>query len=315
MSLLGPMEKIGASRSIDENYTRGGSQSYRAYFTPTDDEVYVQEHLSLTGAGGTSIGIYSEHPSDSFALVVKITVATETGEIETYTDRTNPSNTNNGEECLCWAITLDFGPWNPLEHTDTGNPVDQPLRFKLNWTNYPKLATLDKDGNPILNTAYQPYDPPIEIDGYRGLLTVYRNEATPSLVALISNESYVNASAWNGFAARTVKVTPIALPERQYSQFTGEIYYPMEYPFEIDSNTWDKNIVNAGLAQINPTMTAPYRVTPILDDSGQPLSGPGLLDINGKFLHPPVSSSNIIINNHKIYPELDFTVFDMDSLF
>ena len=57
------------------------------------------------------------------------------------------------------------------------NPLLQPIDVK--WSNRSQeiVADIDINGNPVVNTAGDPFDPPLMEDDPRPVLTIVRNEA------------------------------------------------------------------------------------------------------------------------------------------
>lgn len=281
---------ISGSFSVD--FTRESSRRYQMFFNTNDDENYVRLNCGLT--------IGTRHPTDTQQVLNKISYECQ-------------GTVGNNELLRMWFVTANYGPWNPAEKgdpADAGNPTQQPARWRVEWEVRPEPVWEDVDGNPILNTAGDAFDPPIERDNLIAILTVSRNEAEPDFASLITAANKVNKDPWNGFDAKTVKVAPITIPEIEYSQETEQYYYPMIYTFQINRDTWVRKPLNTGYRQV-----VSGKVVPILDDGGQTLQSPGLLDQSGVYLKPPVTKDNIIIGSFDVLESIDFGTFNMDELF
>jgi hypothetical protein len=296
--------------TIDDQYVRTYTRTYRVYADLASDSWYVRNNLG--------IAIADSHPNDTRALckAIKVKLATKTA--VAFQDVTNPTNTHNGSLAFSWLATVEYGLWNPLDHSADGDPVNQPLRYRLEGVNTPEPVwetIADEDGvkHPVVNSAGDYFDPPVETDVLRLTLRVQRNEAGPSIATILELANKVNDAEWNGFPARTVKLDPIVLPEREYSQVTGAIYYPMEYTFQIRFDTWDKIVLDQGkrrLVESSGTTT----LENILVD-GIPTTSDVLLDGSGQALPRPVDPAAVVYKSFEIYQKTDFGALDMDSLF
>ena len=290
-----------------KDYSRVYTRTYFAEFDPDDDEEYVRTHIG--------INIYTGHPSAPNAYVTDIELSHEE-DTHTYLATDSQGNVianhpSNNTLARLWTITLEFGPWNPIGASATGNPLDMPVWPRVETFVKEVPAYQDIDGNPIVNTAYDYFDPPVMAERLCTTITVARNEpaVNPYSALILSNR--VNASAWNGFPPGTVKSAPIRIPRPEYDQQSGILYYPMEYAFEFDELGWERTILNQGFRQLDG-FGKPVK---IYDAQGMEVSQAVMLDNAGHALLPPVSSSSIVVKKFKVYPEIDFSDFNMDSLF
>jgi hypothetical protein len=296
--------------TIDDQYVRTYTRTYRVYADTGSDSHYVRNNL------GISIAL--SHPDDLQALCkgIKVRLATKTA--VTFYDVNDPTNVNNGTLAFSWLATVEYGLWNPLEHSSDGDPINQPMRFRLEGVNTPEpiWETIPDDAGatkPICNSAGDYFDPPVEGDVLRLTMRVQRNERLPAIATLLKLANNVNRDVWNGFPARTVKIDPIVLPEREYSQVSDSIYYPMEYTFQIRFDTWDKVLLDQGKRRL-VTSGGTTTLQNILID-GIPTTSDVLLNGSGAALPSPIVPANVVYMAFEIYQKTDFTVLDMDMLF
>lgn len=330
MALISIAQATEARISINQAFERDSARSYLAYFDTTDDEVAV-----LAGCG---FALYTPHPSDATQKIIGITCDLDSA----YTTAPGANTA-----CRRWKISVAWGPWNILDFSSTGNPINLPLKFRLNFTTVPVPAFEDVDGNPICNAAGDSYDPTLEREVTHCTLTVLRNEAPSSvnLATLTALGNTTNEAEWNGFPVETVKLNPVVLPEIAYSQATSSFYYPLEYVFEINFDTWIKQVLNAGFRQLDssgnliPIMIngQPATVPVPLDEEGHAILTPEFKDSGGDAApdtggggedgevdgggEPPsggdgvASDSNLVIDAYRMIRTSDFTALDMDSIF
>jgi hypothetical protein len=207
-------------------------------------------------------------------------------------------------ECFVWLATVNWGVWDPLTHTSTGDPIDQPTRVFFEAQTFEEICDVDKDGNPICNSAFSPFDPPVTRDRTRPVIRVVRNEATFSDSTILAYADKVNSDVVETvYPARTLKCSaPTA--EKKFAQFTGNEYYEVTYVLHYNEKTWDKSILDAGYEELDPADDTKRRK--ILDDSGQPLSSPAMLDGSGHKLPAPIDHTDVNYMTFKVYEEIDF---------
>ena len=314
--------------SIDVN------RVYRAFFGTSDDEYYVLNNCGL--------GIYGSHPTCSTLFITDL-------EISLLEPQTTYSVDNSA--AALWEIAVKYGPWNPLEYPTNGNPISLPLKFRMDFTTREVAALVDVDGNPIVNAAGDPYDPPLMREIVNCTLYVDRNEnpSTINLNTLSELSNSLNAATWNGFPPQTVRLAPLKIPDIKYSQSTNTFYLPMTYQFDINIDTWVKQIVNAGFRQLDssgnliPILLNGQPVsTPVpLDESGHAILTPGSKDAGGNTPEASATggysgeaaggsqvpeggtgaigtaegSPNIVIDAYLLNRTADFTVLNMNTIF
>jgi hypothetical protein len=325
LTLLAIAQTPEQSGEINDEFIRSSSVAYRALFSVGDDMNYV-----LANCG---YGIYGIHPTDHEQRVLSIKadmVAAQT---------TNPAT---NESASLWNISLTYGAWDFWNKAYDGNPIHVPVRFRIDFTVAEVAAFEDVDGQPIVNAAGDPYDPPLMREVTRSTLTVLRNEAASgvNIPVLGALSNTLNVAAWNGFPAKTCRLEPFKLPDPIYSQVSNSFYFPMQYVFDINYDTWVKQIINAGFRQLDSS----GNLVPILIN-GQPATTPVPLDIDGHAIltptfkestadtpddtdatvtaggEPPTggdgddSDSNLVIDAYDLIHVSDFTVLGMNTLF
>lgn len=330
MALRSIGQAPGTSAHFDQDFLRGSLRVYLALFDVGDDEMYVIRHCGFA--------IYQVHPSDSQQLVLDIKA-----------DLVAHNTTDPATNALAnlWKIELQYGPWNPLEHPVDGNPLNLPTRFRMDFTTAEVAAFEDVDGNPIVNSAGDPYDPPLTREVTRATLTAMRNEtpASVDLATLAALSNTLNADVWNGFPPKTVRLAPIKLPEIAFSQVNNSFYFPMEYVFDINFDTWVKQVLNAGFRQLDadgnlvPILIngQPATVPVPLDEEGHAILTPEFVDSGGDVPpdsdpggesgevpgggEPPSggtgvsSASNFVVDAYDLIRTSDFSALHLDNLF
>lgn len=291
------------------DFSRTYSRAYTAAFDPADDEEYVRAHCGVP--------LFTAHPTAAGAYVTGLDITHE-ADLQTFINQDDAGNVlpdpANNTLCRLWTIALEFGPWNPLAYSPDGNPINLPVRKRIEFFAKMVPAFEDADGEPILNAAGDYFDPPVMRPRLCMTLTVLRNEASVDPIAALALSDKTNLAPWNGFDAGTVHSLPIRIPEAQYCQAIGALFYPMEYAFEVDEIGWKEHVLNQGFRQLM-TVGGVTKQALILDYLGQPVSAPALLDADGHALLPPVAAGQIVVKEFKTLQDADFSGFNLDGLF
>ncbi|CEF48257.1 unnamed protein product [uncultured bacterium] len=216
----------------------------------------------------------------------------------------------DGDPCL-WIVTVGYGPWdaNQVGNPDA-NPLNNPIDVSWGFREYAEVLTRDLNGRLVRNTAGDPFDPPVEYDDPRLMLTVIRNE--PSLpLTMLPYRNAINSDPFAGFDPYFAKALPIQA-KNLWHQDAGW-YYEVTYQFEflvpkIGGNVdgYRKKILSQGYRAISVVSGKQYHVT----YKGIPVNSPVLLDSNGFTLG--LYSDPYFIDT-PAYPELPFSAFGFDT--
>ena len=110
---------------------------------------------------------------------------------------------------------------------------------------------MDRDGNAILNSAGDPYDPPVEGDDNRWQIVVRKNiaQAPPWLLTM---KDAINNGPW--------AVAGLSVPDKQAKLMNIEIgewqvrnqieFYLLSFTASLDQNGWDKQVLDAGMREV-----------------------------------------------------------------
>ncbi len=210
----------------------------------------------------------------------------------------------NGDS-VDYLVTANYGPFDaPSYGTE---PLEWPIRIRASFQQYEKVIWVDQDGKAVRNSAGDPFGDPVVVDDSRPMLVVTRNESVNAfnLTLAAQQKDKVNAAVWNGFPARTVKCSDIQTGDEQKDPATSLYYYSVSYVFDIKWETWTREILDQGFAYLDGSTRKPF-----LDDEGQPISDPKLLDGLGEELD--ASMDPPVLLSYRVYPDTDFTVFNMD---
>ena len=170
-----------------------------------------------------------------------------------------------------WTVTVVYDR--------QGSPLTQ--HWEVNWgfARFQKAITKDVNGNAIVNSAGDPFDPPIEVDDDRPQLTITRYESSYSPTTAKTYKDAVNSDVVTidgvTFPAYTLKITSIAA---QRVAVNGTWYWRVTYTIEYRPETWRLQILDRGYRK---KVVGGTQVQMFDASSGVPHSAPKLLDGSG----------------------------------
>jgi hypothetical protein len=125
--------------------------------------------------------------------------------------------------------------------TQVQSPLLEPPKISGNFSKYTEESAFDRFGVQITYSSFEPIrGRPVEFDNNRPTVRIETNVANlnwPLCAALVDT---VNALPMWGLPKRCVKLTNVSWERKFYG--TCSVYYTRTLEFEIDYNTWDRNI-------------------------------------------------------------------------
>ncbi len=234
---------------------------------------------------------YDFHPTNTFHLCRGLSISSETS---------SP---------LHWICEAAFSS-EPLTQREQDqqqieDPRQRPPKAKWRTASYRKPVFQDTAGDGIVNSAGDYFDPPIEIDINRWVVTVTKNvSAVPTYI--LEYEKAVNDTA---FYIQGVYVGErvARLAEIDIGELASEnefFYYPFTYTLEFRSETWNVKPLQQGY---NYKSGSDRKV--ILDGSTppRPVTSPRLLAADGSVLANP-SPATAVYGDFEVYDNMDFSV-------
>lgn len=200
-------------------------------------------------------------------------------------------------------VTATFSTARELVAVQSGSTQD-PIQIEWSTVEYQVPAAKDKDGNAVVNSAGDPFDPPAFLDESRWQITVRTSvSSVPSYVLNYRNRVNNAATTLDGqtFATRTLLVKRISIgPEYVRNSGTAR---DITIVFEHNENTWDVSQLDRGYRQLDPGDVT-KRVIITNDDKTLP-TAPVLLDGAGAVLDNPSNSTAVYISD-RCYKEATF---------
>lgn len=222
-------------------------------------------------------------------------------------------------------------PAGPMENSSetpsTNNDNSQkatlrPPEISFTRKEYTKVLSSEVGtGTFILNTAGDPYDPPLEVERSRMVVNLkfWREPSWFSLSYFgfwdtINSANYVLFG--QTFPAKTLRVTNIDIktiwdqgevniatpPAPPNNVQTLKLIYEVNVQLEWNPDSWVKKVLNAGKRQ-KKTINGVVKAVAIADDHGQPISDPVPLDANGV---PVAPGGTLIYQTWEAYQQMSF---------
>lgn len=194
-----------------------------------------------------------------------------------------------------WLVTANY---TNASEPNQDNPLDRPLLINISSQKYEQAVIKDRDGKGIVNTAGDPFDPPLMMDGTRIFLSLTKNFADYNFDLAGAYCDSLNASLYYGFAAEKLKMDGYHA-SRQFEQDT--LFWTVTADFAFRREGWQLQPLNAGLRR--KAGSARQKCT---DDDGQPVQTPVPLSSAGGQISDP-TVDNVVYLAFDVYPVLEFS--------
>jgi hypothetical protein len=216
--------------------------------------------------------------------------------------------TQDGDNPKLWVVRVEYDTEMPEEE----DPFDRPPEYSWTFAQFQKVAALDINGNAIVNSAGQYFDPPIEIDDSRPVLTIVRNEIYFNPAIAIAYQDAINSEWFFGFAPGVVKVANISAVsqvEDDYPSAGNKFYYwKVTYEFMMRRGGWTLQLLDQGRFKISAVADGDVMLEPIRDADLQPVTDPLPLNGSGQPIDEP-GPTNCVFLPYQVYQALPFTAF------
>ncbi len=254
-------------------------------------------------------------------------------DILTFCDKISVKRAKASREV--WDVTATYT--NKIDEDDEPdeNPLNRP--WKLSWTSQAfthvahqgiKMETVTAGGSsvlpapsavegPIVNSAGDQFDPPIEIESSNWQFTAKKNLATIPTWLMDYRDALNDARvliAGIYFEKHELRINGMNIGEYTYENDVG--FYPFEIQVAQKTETWVRDLLDQGtheIKTINQAGTASQARLRVVDGKGQHVTEPVRLDGSGAKLEPadaPIEDS-IFIRYQVYLKDRDFTALGL----
>lgn len=218
---------------------------------PEDDGVTAGAEASIPRNG-------DPHPNDANRLMIDIHA------------------TNDSADPTLWTVTcyydslvpkeqaLEVGTYDPstgasIPGGDAGdtnqradNPINRPPRVNIDWETEHEIMDKDANGDPVVNSAGMPFDPPYMRERSRPIITVVINYAVGDvpldLDVLDTAVDCVNDATWAGRDAGTCRIMAAPMHyEKENGIDFGQVAWRIKYKRE----GWNVELIDQGAHAID----------------------------------------------------------------
>lgn len=193
---------------------------------------------------------------------------------------------------------------------DIENPLDRPadVSFEGVEDTLQTFAAVNDEGETsattkVVNSAGQPFDPPIERTVFDPVIVIERNEADYDLSVHTQYNGAVNSDAWQGNAAGTCLLRVSAAKQFE----AGVEYWRVRYEVSIRADGWDARVVDEGYFIDGASGDD---VELLKDEDNLPLNSPRLLDGAGGLL---ASSADPVFLTFQVHKRASFAPLNLPS--
>lgn len=205
-----------------------------------------------------------------------------------------------------WTVT---GTWKNLtpeekEKSTQPDPLSRPVSVSYSTREYERLAELDRDGEPVNNSATDQFNPaPVTRSG-KAVLIAKKNFGSFDPSIADSLVFHLNSGSLFGYAARQLLCVAISAEQQTESVDDAELsYWQVTFEFESDTEDYHKlKLVDAGYRELNEDGD----LIKIRDAYGEEVAEPALLNGSG---HKLDTTGTVFTIEFDMYPETDFGAF------
>lgn len=208
-----------------------------------------------------------------------------------------------------WLVTVLYS--NQIELSV--DPMADPVKYTWHTEQFQRPISIDKDGEAILNSAGDFFDPTIEAEESRWAITAVKNlPAVPSWILSYRNSINNAAITVDGILipARCAKIQSMNISEPQDRNSTTfrivTTTLLLKGQVTIGTTTyggWVEQVLDQGWRELDGTGGARKNIT---NEDGTDITIPALLDGAGSKLANPSPSTAVYLPKY-VYPETDFT--------
>jgi hypothetical protein len=200
-----------------------------------------------------------------------------------------------------WEVTAKYS--TDASSTEViDNPLLRPSRQSWDDAEATEVAEEDRDGNAVVNSAGDAFDPPRQKQVSWSVLTVVKNQAEYDHMEMLQYKNKVNAELWFGVPPGWAKVKKISGKDNDDNGF---YYWEVTYVIEIKEGGWGEQILDQGYREYNEAGDG-WKY--ILNDTGSQVTRPALLDGFGYEL---AKGEDPVFLEFNFYEEIDFTDLDL----
>lgn len=183
------------------------------------------------------------------------------------------------------------------------SPLSEPA--DISWSSGATTEIVEKDtnGDAILNSVGEAFDPPVEIQVAQPTLTVVQNESTFSGETALDYVFRVNTAPFAGAAAGKLLCTSIGATQEYQN---GTTFWKVTYQFMYRESGWQKSLLNQSMIEKDGS-----DYVRIKDSDGQFVTEPVPIAADGTAIDRANLPASAVFLDFDVYETADFNDLDL----
>jgi hypothetical protein len=152
-----------------------------------------------------------------------------------------------------WHVEKTFTtrPIKRCQDDSIEDPLLEPPRISGGFSKFIEEAQIDRHGDPIVSSSHERLTGPLlDKDNNRPTVRIEMNVADLNLDVFSEMIDTVNDAPLWGLDARMIKLSDAPWEQKFYG--TCSVYYTISYEFEIDRQTFDRDVLDEGTLELMP---------------------------------------------------------------
>lgn len=203
-------------------YVGDGRWYETTYQVISDSATETLPNILTASHGGTSLPSLSDaYGDDATALCTRVA----------------PARLERTEGNLkVWGVVARYD--QPVTTTPSGNPLNDAVQVEWGFATYARMPVEDVYGNLLINSAGDEFDPGVEVEHHRSVVTIIRNEASFDPLEAHAMQDAVNSGPCviAGFYANAREAKCIEYTGKR-GERNGVDYYQVTYRIEFASES------------------------------------------------------------------------------
>ncbi len=298
--------EVGTNRSAEVKYS-GGEENVRRHFVvhtndPQDDYTVIMAAGQLPQKG-------EKHPRSARCIA----------DVFAFEPKANSP--------MRWDVTIQYTTLSPgqLPQNKEIQPTLRGAKLSFGSVKFrrPLLKAYKKVNGQftsqkvaVVNSAGVPFNPPLEVDDSRMVITVEKNfRAVPPFIIQYADAVNSDTVLIGGlvFPPGSIKAEPPSVSPLQFEN--NELFVTLSMIFHHNREGWDLDVLDRGYSEKLPVNLIPnlgkaigfslhaVQLRPIVDFGGLPITEPALLDGNGRQTKDDAAEAYL---THRPYARLPF---------
>lgn len=232
-------------------------------------------------------------------------------------DPIEPDNGTSNEAWWQWVLKAS---WTTDKDDANDKPTypDTPAKISYSWDKKEVPLVYDRENVPVLNTAKDPYDPPVMIEFPIPVKTITVNLPASMYSASWQNQYFmaINSEAYDGWGEKQVMVQDITAAQEYYTDDNDNdvMYWVVTIKLAFNALGWQPRILSTGYRELVDDTSegaeegAKKKI--VITIEGKEASRPVPLDEDGKKLLGADVAENAHFDDYKAYNEVPFNDFN-----